>query len=308
MKSSRAVLASLFLLVLFAASASAQQEKAAEWSQPFEPFRIIGNVHYVGTTELGAYLISTPEGHILIDGGFDITAPVILKSIRKLGFRPEDVEVLLTTQAHMDHVGSMVALKQATGAKVMAMEGDAALLERGGQGDFAFGDSFMFPPVTVDRVLHDGELVTLGGTTLTARHTPGHTRGCTTWTMTVKDGEASRAVVFAGSLSVNPPVRLVIDESYPGIRTDYERSFAIMRSLEPDVFLGAHAGFFRLHDKAARLRAGETPNPFVDPAGLGAWVDGMERQFLERVEKERTAGNQPRPQSSRSTPTPTPTR
>ena len=288
---SRAVLACLFPAVLFAASASAQQEKAAEWSQPFEPFRIIGNVHYVGTTELGAYLISTLEGHILIDGGFDVTAPVILESIRKLGFQPGDVKVLLTTQAHMDHVGSMAALKQATGAKVMAMEGDAALLERGGQGDFAFGDTFMFPPVPVDRVLHDGDVVTLGGTTVTARHTPGHTRGCTTWTMTVKDGEESRTVVFAGSLSVNPPVRLVTSESYPGIRKDYERSFGIVRSLGADVFLGAHAGFFRLHDKAARLRAGEMPNPFIDRDGLRAWVDDMERQFNERIEKERAATN-----------------
>jgi metallo-beta-lactamase class B len=291
MKSSRAVLASLVAAVLFAVSASAQQEKAAEWSQPSEPFRIIGNVHYVGTTELGAYLISTPEGHILIDGGFDVTAPVILESIRKLGFQFGDVKVLLTTQAHMDHVGSMAALKQATGAKVMAMEGDAALLERGGQGDFAFGDTFMFPPVTVDRVLHDGDVVTLGGTTVTARHTPGHTRGCTTWTMTVKDGEESRAVVFAGSLSVNPPVRLVTNESYPEIRKDYERSFGILRSLGADVFLGAHAGFFRLHDKAARLLAGETPNPFIDRDGLRAWVDDMERQFNDRIEKERAATN-----------------
>lgn len=293
MMSSRASLVSLFLAVavLFAASASAQQEHAGEWSQPFEPFRIVDNVHYVGTTELGVYLIATPEGHILIDGGFDVTAPVILESIRKLGFQPGDVKVLLTTQAHMDHVGSMAALKQATGGRVMVMEGDAALMERGGKGDFTFGDSFTFPPVKVDRVLHDGDVVTLGGTTLTARHTPGHTEGCTTWTMKAKDGGATRTVVFAGSLSVNPPVRLVTNESYPGIRRDYERSFRILRSFDADVFLGAHAGFFRLHDKAARLRAGETPNPFIDPDGLRTWVDGMERQFNERIEQERAATN-----------------
>jgi len=269
-------------------SADAQAERAAEWSRPLPPFRIVGNVHYVGTVELGAYLIATPGGHILIDGGFPETAPVILDSIRQLGFGPEDVEVLLTTQAHMDHVGSMAALKQATGARVMVMDGDAALMERGGRGDFAFGDTFTFPPVTVDRRLKDGDTVALGGTVLTAHRTAGHTQGCTTWTATVTEQGTPYRVVFAGSLSVNPPVRLVSRPSYPGIAGDYRRSFDVLRSMEADVFLGAHAGFFGLLEKAERLREGAAPNPFIDAGALRRYVDHWEAQFEARVAKERT--------------------
>jgi metallo-beta-lactamase class B len=267
-------------------SPRAQQDQAAAWSVPVEPFRIAGNVHYVGTTELGIYLITTADGHILIDGGFAETTPVILASIRKLGFDPRDLKVLLTTQAHMDHVGSMASLKKATGARVMVMEGDVPMMESGGKGDFAFGDSFMFAPVTVDRVLRDGDVVTVGATTLTAHLTPGHTRGCTTWTMTVDEGGEARKVIFPGSLSVNPQVRLVQDPSYPGIADDYARSFARMRAFDAEIFLGAHAGFFAFQEKAARLRQGATPNPFIDRPGLLAWIDRMEGQFRERVEKE----------------------
>ena len=283
-------LAAILVLLCLPAAAGAQQERAAEWSRPLPPFRIIGNVHYVGTVELGAYLLASPDGHVLIDGGFTETALVILDSIRQLGFRPEDVEVLLTTQAHMDHVGSMAALKQATGARVMVMEGDAALMERGGQGDFAFGDSFMFPPVMVDRTLKDGDTASVGGTVLTAHHTPGHTRGCTTWTATVTEAGTPYRVVFAGSLSVNPPVRLVANPSYPGIADDYRRSFRVLRSMDADVFLGAHAGFFGLHEKAERLRQGASPNPFIDPGALRRYVDHWEAQFRDRVASEAKRG------------------
>jgi metallo-beta-lactamase class B len=276
-------------LLLIASRPIAQQDMVAEWNRPFQPFRIIGNVHYVGTNELGVYLITSKAGHVLIDGGFAETAPLILDSIRALGFEPRDIKALLTTQAHMDHVGSMAALEKATGARTMVMEQDVAVMERGGKGDFTFGESFTFPPVNVDRRLKDGDVVRIGDTTLTARLTAGHTQGCTTWTMAADDRGRRVSVVFTGSLTVNPPVRLVSDPSYPGIAQDYDRSFALMRSLQADVFLGAHAGFFRLHDKAGRLRGGEEPNPFIDPAGLTAWVDAMERQFRARIEKEKTA-------------------
>jgi metallo-beta-lactamase class B len=263
-----------------------QQDKVAEWNQPFEPFRIIGNVHYVGTNELGVYLVTSPQGHVLIDGGFAETAPLILDSIRALGFKPEDVKALLTTQAHMDHVGSMAGLKAATGAKIMIMEQDVPMMVSGGKGDFAFGDTFMFPPVAVDRVLHDRDVVRVGDIQLTARLTAGHTKGCTTWTMIVHEDGKPLHVVFPGSLSVNPPVRLLKDPSYPGIADDYQRSIALIRTLPADVFLGAHAGFFGLREKAARLRQGERPNPFIDQAGCRTWVDGMERQFRSRLDNE----------------------
>jgi metallo-beta-lactamase class B len=281
--------ATLILLLAVAwqlPSARAQQDMAAAWSQPFPPFQIIGNVYFVGTTELGAYLVTSRDGHALIDGGFDVTAPVILDSIRKLGFEPGDVKVLLTTQAHMDHVGSMALLKKATLAQVAVMDGDVAMMKAGGHGDFTFGDTFTFSPVDVDRVLQDGDVVRIGDVALTAHLTPGHTKGCTTWTLDVNEGQTRRKVVFAGSLSVNPPVRLTTNPSYPGIAQDYERSFRVMRSLEPDVFLGAHAGFFQLYDKAERLRNGERPNPFIDAAGFRGWVDRMEQQFRERVKTE----------------------
>jgi metallo-beta-lactamase class B len=264
----------------------AQPEMIAAWNKPQAPFRIAGNLHYVGTSELGAYLITTPEGHVLIDGGFDETAPLILASIRTLGFRPEDLEVLLTTQAHMDHVGSMAALKKATGARIMVMEQDAGLVESGGKGDFAAGDTFRFPPAAVDRRLKDGDTVAIGGSVLRATLTPGHTKGCTTWTTTVTENGRSYRVIFAGSLSVNPTVRLVEKPSYPGIADDYRRSFATLRSIEADIFLGAHAGFFGLHEKVARLPAAGA-NPFVDPGALGRYVDRWEAQFNERLAKER---------------------
>ena len=279
-------------LLLISPHVLAQQDKAAEWSRPFKPFRIVGPVHYVGSVELGVYLVISDEGHVLIDGGFAETTPVILDNIRALGFQPRDVKALLTTQAHMDHVGSMTMLKAATGAQTMVMEPDVPMMETGGKGDFTFGDTFLFAPVKVDRVLHDGDVVRVGGIALTARLTPGHTKGCTTWTMTVRGEGPPVNVVFAGSLSVNPPVRLVTNPSYPGIAQDYERSFALMRALPVDVFLGAHAGFFGLHEKAERLRKGERPNPFIDSAGFRAWVDDMERQFRARLEKERAAHNE----------------
>lgn len=279
------VLALTFVLYL-PLNAAAQAERAAEWSQPLAPFRIVGNVYFVGTVELGVYLIATDKGHILIDGGFAEAAPVILDSIRQVGFRPEDVRVLLITQAHMDHVGSLAALERATGAQVMVMEGDAELIERGGRGDFAFGDAFTFTPVKVDRRLTHGDTVSIGGTVLTAHHTPGHTRGCSTWTVTVSEQGRPYRVVFAGSLSVNPPVRLVTNPSYPGIADDYRRSFERLRAMQADVFLGAHAGFFGLHDKAQRLREGASPNPFIDPGALGRYVDEWEARFRERISRE----------------------
>jgi metallo-beta-lactamase class B len=182
----------------------------------------------------------------------------------------------------------MASLKQATGAQVMIMQGDVELMERGGRGDFAFADSFTFPPVAVDRTLHDGDTVALGGSVLTAHLTAGHTRGCTTWTTTVTDEGRPRRVVFAGSLSVNPTVKLVSSPSYAGIADDYRRSFGALRAMEADVFLGAHAGFFALLEKAERLRQGGAGNPFVDPAALRGYVDHWEAQFRERVALEQT--------------------
>jgi metallo-beta-lactamase class B len=197
------------------------------------------------------------------------------------------VKILLTTQAHFDHVGSLAELAQKTGGRVMVMAGDAELVEKGGHGDYLFGDTMAFNPVKVGEVLHDGSNVTLGGTTLVAHLTPGHTKGCTTWTTTVRENGLTYSVVFPGSGSVNPGTRLVKDPSYPGIRADYEKTFRVLSAMHPDVFLGAHAGFFGL-DKRAALAAGKTPNPFIDPAGFQALVTRQSERFHEAVAKETT--------------------
>lgn len=257
-----------------------------EWNRPEEPFRVIGNVYYVGTGELGAYLVTTGDGHILVDGGMRESAPLIEASIARLGFKVSDIRYLLTTQAHFDHVGSMAELARKSGGRVLVMEGDAELVERGGRGDYLFGDSAQFEPVKVARVLKDGDVVHLGDVTLEAHLTPGHTRGCTTWTTRVEDGGTSYVVVFAGSTTVNPRAHLVRDPSYPGIRADYERTFRIQHGMHPDVFLAAHTGMFGFEEKRRRLAAGAAPNPFVDPEGFAAFVTRSEQRFQELVAAE----------------------
>jgi metallo-beta-lactamase class B len=187
-----------------AATHGQTSQQRPEWNRPVAPFRIVANIHYVGTNELAAYLLTTPAGHILIDGGLPESAPLIEQSIRQLGFKVEDVKVLLTTQAHFDHVGSMAALAKASGGQVMVMVGDQEIVERGGKGDYLFGDKATFAPAKVTRVLRDGAPVSLGNTTLTAHATPGHTRGCTTWTTTVEEDGRQLLVVFPGSTTVNP--------------------------------------------------------------------------------------------------------
>jgi metallo-beta-lactamase class B len=262
-------------------------QQRPDWNQPVQPFRIIGNIHYVGTNELAAYLLTTPAGHILIDGGLPESAPLIEESIRALGFKVEDVKILLTTQAHVDHVGSMAALAAASGGQVMVMAGDQDIVEQGGKGDYLFGDRATFPPAKVARVLRDGAPVSLGGTTLTAHATPGHTRGCTTWTTTIDEDGRRLFVVFPGSTTVNPGTRLVHDESYSGIKADYEKTFATLASLPADVFLGAHTGFFDLTGKRERLDRGDKPNPFIDPTGYKEWLSRTKAQFDRLVEEEK---------------------
>jgi len=238
----------------------------SNWNVPFPPFKVAGPIYYVGTAELAAYLVTTPQGHILIDGGLPESAPLIAEAIGKAGFKVEDVEVLLTTQAHFDHVGSLAALQKMSGGKVMVMTGDAALVEAGGKGDYLFGDKLLFPPAKVDRVLKDGDTVVLGGVTLKAMHTPGHTKGCTTWTTTIRDGGKDLLVVFPGSTSVNAGTVLPSMPTYPTVGADYDRTFAIQAALSPDIWLGAHASFFGLAEKRERQKAGG-PNPFIDPEG-----------------------------------------
>jgi metallo-beta-lactamase class B len=280
----RRLLVSLSLMVLVTSVPAARQFDTSAWNLPFEPFKVAGPVYYVGTSELAAYLLTTPQGHILIDGGLPESAPLIEQSIRKLGFKVAEVEVLLTTQAHFDHVGSLAALQKASGGRVMVMEGDAGLIEAGGKGDYLFGDQQPFPRVKVDRVLKDGDTVTLGGITLTAVLTPGHTKGCTTWTTEIAEGGQRLKVLFAGSTGVNPGTVLPSMPTYPTIGAEYDRAFRVQASLSPDIWLAAHASLFGLADKREKQKAGG-PNPFIDPDGWKQSVESRRKAHAELPRK-----------------------
>jgi len=212
-----------------------QDEVSRSWNQPVTPYRIIGNVYYVGASEVTSFLIVTPKGHILLDSGFSETVAQIKQNVAALGFRLEDVKILINSHAHYDHAGGLAQLKELTGAKLMASEADAALLANGGNRDFHFGDRFSYAPVKADRILRDGDTIELGGVKMTAHLTPGHTKGCTTWTMRVTEGLKLYDIVFVGSTSV-PGYKLVDNPTYPAIAADYARTFRILKQLPCDVF------------------------------------------------------------------------
>ncbi len=254
-------------------------------NRPVPPFRIIGNIYYVGASDTAVYLVTTPEGHILINSGFEGTVPLIADSLRTLGFRLEDVKVLLANHAHLDHTGGHAAIRRRTSARIVMSRADAELLARGGRGDFlpTRDDVVAYPPVRADRIIGDGETVTLGGVVLTMHMTPGHTRGCMTWTMAVDDAGTRRDVVFHGGTTVLPGVRLVDNPKYPGIVEDYERTFRVLEGLPCEVFLAPHGSQFGLVEKRRRLAAGERPNPFIDPEGYRASVKAAHEAFLRQI-------------------------
>jgi metallo-beta-lactamase class B len=267
-----------------AAMLDAKYKVNPEWNVPATPHRVIGNIYYVGTTELTSFAMRTPKGLILLETGMEETVPVIKAGLQKLGLNYSDIKILLTSQAHYDHAAGLALVKRETGAQVAAMGPDAALLEAGGHGDFRFGDELTFPAVKVDRVLKDGDTLELGGFRLTALHTPGHTKGATTFTTRVEENGRSYDVVFATSISVNPGTALVNNRKYPNIVSDWEKTYRVLKSLTPDVWFSSHAGFFDLKGKSARL--GANPNPYIDPAGYRQFVENGERQFRALLAKE----------------------
>jgi len=276
------------LALCFASTVFAQAN--SDWGQPFPPHRVIGNIYYVGTRGLASYLITTPEGSILINSSLETSVPFIRASIEKLGFRFQDVKILLISHAHFDHCAGSFQVKELTGAKYMVMEPDVAEVESGGKIDFQYGKApdTLFKPVKVDRVLHDGDQVKLGDAMLTAHLTPGHTKGCTTWTMKARDGGKAYDVVIVGSPNVNPGYKLVKNELYPQIADDYERMFRVMKSLPCDVFLGAHGNYYGLEEKFARLNKGGM-NPFIDPDGYKRYIAEREKTFRSELEKQTAA-------------------
>lgn len=250
-------------------------------NDPFPPHRVIGNIYFVGPHALGSYLIVTPAGDILINSDFEATVPVIRASVEKLGFKFTDIKILLGSHAHSDHMEGDAMVKELTAARVMAMEQDVPALEKMRPGD---------KPHPIDRVLHDGDQVTLGGTTLVAHLTPGHTKGCTTWTTKVQDGGKTYDVVIIGSMGVNPGVKLVNNKDYPQIADDYMRTYAVMRSLHCDVPLASHPGMYGMAAKYARLEKDPGgPNPFIDPEGYKAEIDLNETIFKRVLEQQKAA-------------------
>lgn len=280
--------AGLVLVGLPAAATAQVNDTFRSWNRPADPYRVVGPVHSVGANEITAFLITTPEGHVVINTGFAETAPIIEANVRKLGFRLEDVKLILASHAHVDHVGGHAALRERTGARVLVSEGDAEAVRTGGRVSDPGGGGYVWPACPVDRTLRDGEAVTLGGITFTAHLTPGHTRGCTTWSFDVVEGERRLRVAVYGSMTVVPGVRLVDNHSYPGIADDFVRSFRALRGMHPDVVLAPHAGFYQAEEKARRLREGEE-NPFVDPGLWASLVERHEQVFRDRLAAQKAA-------------------
>ena len=259
-----------------------------EWTRPFPPFRIVGNIYWVGSYDLSTYLITTPQGHILINTGIGDTAQAIKAGVEQLGFSMRDVRILTATHGHWDHVAGIADLKAMTGAAVVVSELEKALLESGGKADFRWGDtpSARFTPVKVERTFADGGTIALGGTTLTAHHHPGHTKGATSFTTEVRENGRTYRVLIANLGSINPGVRVTGMPGYPEIEQDYARTFKAQKAMTVDVFLASHASQFGLHTK---YKPGDAYNPdrFVDPAGFQQAVGELEKTYLAQVARER---------------------
>jgi metallo-beta-lactamase class B len=259
------------------------EEFLPEMNQPVEPAHIIGNIYYVGTNAVSSFLIVTAAGHLLLDSGFNQSVPLIRDSITKLGFRFDDIRILLSTHAHFDHVAGHALIQQQTGAQIIASRRDAEIIARGGD-ELWEG----WQASRVDRIVGDNAVVRLAGIELKAHLTPGHTEGCTTWTMDTTEGGHRYRVVFVGGYGINPGVGLVGNTAYPRIAEDYARTFRVLKSLKPDVFLAQHPDLFGFDEKVTRRRAGAKQNPFVDPEGYRKAVQEGEDAYLEQLRRERS--------------------
>jgi metallo-beta-lactamase class B len=267
----------LRILSLFAFWGVLLAQGNPDWHTAFPPYKIATNLYYVGTADLAVYLIHTPSGNILINSDFEQDLPMIRASIEKLGFRYKDTKIVLISHAHGDHDAAVGAIKSQTDAILMVMEADVAEVESTARGR---------PGAHVDRILHDEDTVELGGSKLTARLTPGHTKGCTTWTMKVQEGGRTVDVVIVGSPNVNPGYILVGNTKYPQIADDYVKTFAVLKSLPCDIFLGAHGAYFGMKAKYEKMKAGGA-NPFIDPEGYRAYIAERESTFRKEWERQK---------------------
>ncbi|MDX1978722.1 MAG: subclass B3 metallo-beta-lactamase [Bryobacteraceae bacterium] len=273
----------ILLFAAFAATALLSQTVTNKPETPFPAHKIIGNLYYVGSREFASYLITTPEGHMLINSTYEYSLPRLKSSVEKLGFKFRDIRILLTSEGHADHIGGCAKFIQQTGARLHVMNGDVEVVENGGKGDFFY--KIVWPGCKVDRVLHDSDKVKLGGVELTARHTPGHTRGATTFLMKVAEQGRTYDVVIAASPNPGKGYRLVDNSKYPNITADFKKTYDLLLSLPCDVWLGAHGSHHNMAAKYARI--GKGPNPYIDPQGYRDYLMRSQRAILQLITQQR---------------------
>jgi metallo-beta-lactamase class B len=284
----RRALATVIVLLVLVSSQHSALSQANDWLEPFPPFRVAGNLYYIGSRGLASYLVTTSEGHILINSNLEANVPMLRASIEKLGFKYSDVEILLISHAHWDHNAGSALIKKQTGAKYMVMAEDVSAVESGGKTDFQYGNDpqTRYPSTKVDRTLRDKDEVKLGDAVLVAHLTAGHTKGCTTWTMKAKDGAKTYDAVIVCSPNVNPGYKLVNNAAYPGIADDYARMFKTLASLPCDLFLGAHGSYYDMEAKYGRMLKGDA-SAFVDPAGYKKFIADKTAEFQAELKKQR---------------------
>ena len=282
----------IVLFVAFTVSSRLAAQKPPSWTTPFPPHHIAGNLYYVGSEDLASYLIVTPKGNVLINSSFEENVPLIKNSVEQLGFQFSDIKILLISHAHNDHCAGAAIVKKQTGAQYYVMDADVPVVESGGKEDFHYGadPEMWFTPVKVDRILHDGDTVKLGGTVLTAHKTAGHTKGTTTWTFDETEVGRILHVVIVGSPNVNPGYKLVGNKAYPQIAQDYRHSFQLLKSLPCDIFLGAHGGYYGMKEKYVRWKQGDR-DVFIDPEGYKRYIADREQAFDAEL-KRQEAGKQ----------------
>lgn len=270
------------LLFVSTGKVSAQPE---DWITPFPGHRVIANLYAVGTSGLGVFLITSDEGHILINTGLEDSTPLIRDNIESVGFRLEDIKILLTMQSHWDHTAALAEIKTITGAEMWATSDDARVLADGGFSDPHFGGREAFKPVSVDKIMSDGDVIELGDIRLRVHEHPGHTEGSSSYSMQVRENGRDYNVVVANMGTINPGKKLVVDPTYPGVANDFAETYRRQKAMEVDVWVAAHAGHYRLHDKYKPGQA-YSPDTFVDPDGFVAEVERLERIYLEQLAEE----------------------
>jgi metallo-beta-lactamase class B len=265
------------------------RQPPADWTTPMAGHRIAGNLYAVGTYDLSVYLIATDAGHIMINTGVSGSTALIQANMTALGFDLEDIQILLTMQAHWDHTASLAEIKRLTGARMFATDADTRILEDGGFSDPHFGGAEMFEPISVDDRLNHGNTIDLGGTSLKVHWHPGHTEGSASYTMSVAEDGHDLSVVIANMGTINKGKRLIHDPTYPGVADDFAETFRRQRELRPDIWVAAHASHYRLHEKYVP-GIDPTPEDFLDPTGYAAAIDRLEDIYVQQVAAERSAG------------------